>query len=278
MKFCYVILHYRTEEDTVLCVESMKKATPEADIVIVDNASKNGSIERLIKLYGKDKQIHIIQNKENLGFASGNNVGYFYAKNTLKADFIAVSNNDIVVDTLHLDHKVAEIYEREQFHLLGPDIVSLIDGHHQNPMLPKTTSVKKINREINRYRLLLLISRLGVYDLLKPKEKKTTSHFDLKDSEIGVQLHGSFVIFSPIFIAEENMAFREGTFLYMEEAILSQYCRKKGYKTIFDPEIRVYHKEDSSTNSIFDKGKEKREFVFKHMIQSLCIYRSLLKG
>lgn len=276
MKFCYVILHYRTDEDTVLCVESIKKTTPDAEIVIVDNASNNGSIERIEAQFGEDSQIHIIKNDENLGFASGNNVGYAYAKNTLHADFIALSNNDIVVDTQDFDRRVYEIYERERFHLLGPDIVSMIDGGHQNPMSASKPDVKKISKEINRYRMLLVLSKLGVYEIFKPKNKTRTVIKDTEGSSSGIQLHGSFIIFSPDFIEKEDVAFREGTFLYMEESILNQYCRNKGYKTYFTPEIRVYHKEDSSTNSMFDKGKAKREFVFKNMIRSLKVYKDFL--
>ena len=80
------------------------------------------------------------------------------------------------------------------------------------------------------------------------------------------------MIFSPSFIKKEQIAFREGTFLYVEEAILKHYCDNTGYKMIFAPDICVRHKEDSATNSIRISNRERREFVFRNMIQSLSVY------
>lgn len=280
MKFCFVILHYKTEKDTIECVESIKKMDDRCDIVIVDNASCNGSIEAIEARYGNCDDIHIIKNKENLGFAAGNNVGYQYAKNQIRADFIAVSNNDIIVDSTDLIEYVFRYYEQKPFHLMGPDIESLVDHSHQNPMTAETLDIYRVKKEIMRYRVLYFLSRIRIYDYLKKNAVKKTlplkeNHQKLRE---GVQLHGSFVIFSPDFIRNEDYAFRPGTFLYMEESILYQYCRRKGYLSVYEPYIRVFHKEDSSTNSLFKANKEKREFVFKNMIRSMKIYCQVLKG
>lgn len=73
-----------------------------------------------------------------------------------------------------------------------------------------------------------MLSKLGLYDVLKPnahhKENGVICYHKLTE---GKQLHGSFVIFSPDYIKNEEFAFEPGTFLYMEEAILFQYCVKK---------------------------------------------------
>ena len=74
--FCYVILHYLTAEDTINCVESILKQNEECKIIIVDNASNNGSIEQIEERYKKNTSIIIIKNEKNLGFADGNNICY----------------------------------------------------------------------------------------------------------------------------------------------------------------------------------------------------------
>ena len=275
MKFCYVLLHYKTDEDTTECIRSIFKVEKDPLIVVVDNASENGSIEKVEEEFQGFSNIHIIKNKENIGFAAGNNVGYKYARNTLNADFIAISNNDITVVTQDFSKRVEEIYEKTGFDVLGPDIISLVDGGHQNPMEESFHSAGEVRKEIKRYKMLLTISRMGIYDILKSGGKVRTgsARKDIPDAITeGIMLHGSFVVFSPSFIKKEQIAFREGTFLYVEEAILKHYCDNTGYKMIFAPDICVRHKEDSATNSIRISNRERREFVFRNMIQSLSVY------
>ncbi|HEW3012668.1 TPA: glycosyltransferase family 2 protein [Streptococcus pneumoniae] len=280
MNFCFVILHYRTSNDTIECIKSIQKLEGDYKIVIVDNASQNGSIERVEALFANNDEIVIIKNTKNLGFAAGNNIGYAYARTQIKADMIAVLNNDIVIKQKDFINRIFELYRNSQFHIAGPDIVSLVDGHHQSPVVEKINSISKANKELFKYRILRIINKIGLYELMTRQPKKELNRISVADPmryQENVILHGSFVIFSPLYVSEEECAFRPDTFMYMEESILYEYCMLKNYKTVFDPSIVIYHKEDSSTNSLYNAAYAKREFVFKNMIRSLKIYRSLLK-
>ncbi|HGL0891224.1 TPA: glycosyltransferase [Streptococcus pneumoniae] len=280
MNFCFVILHYRTSNDTIECIKSIQKLEGDYKIVIVDNVSQNGSIERVEALFANNDEIVIIKNTKNLGFAAGNNIGYAYARTQIKADMIAVLNNDIVIKQKDFINRIFELYRNSQFHIAGPDIVSLVDGHHQSPVVEKINSISKANKELFKYRILRIINKIGLYELMTRQPKKELNRISVADPmryQENVILHGSFVIFSPLYVSEEECAFRPDTFMYMEEPILYEYCMLKNYKTVFDPSIVIYHKEDSSTNSLYNAAYAKREFVFKNMIRSLKIYRSLLK-
>ncbi|HGL1389819.1 TPA: glycosyltransferase family 2 protein [Streptococcus pneumoniae] len=280
MNFCFVILHYRTSNDTIECIKSIQKLEGDYKIVIVDNASQNGSIERVEALFANNDEIVIIKKTKNLGFAAGNNIGYAYARTQIKADMIAVLNNDIVIKQKDFINRIFELYRNSQFHIAGPDIVSLVDGHHQSPVVEKINSISKANKELFKYRILRIINKIGLYELMTRQPKKELNRISVADPmryQENVILHGSFVIFSPLYVSEEECAFRPDTFMYMEEPILYEYCMLKNYKTVFDPSIVIYHKEDSSTNSLYNAAYAKREFVFKNMIRSLKIYRSLLK-
>lgn len=280
MNFCFVILHYRTSNDTIECIKSIQKLEGDYKIVIVDNASQNGSIERVEALFANNDEIVIIKNTKNLGFAAGNNIGYAYARTQIKANMIAVLNNDIVIKQKDFINRIFELYRNSQFHIAGPDIVSLVDGHHQSPVVEKINSISKANKELFKYRILRIINKIGLYELMTRQPKKELNRISVADPmryQENVILHGSFVIFSPLYVSEEECAFRPDTFMYMEEPILYEYCMLKNYKTVFDPSIVIYHKEDSSTNSLYNAAYAKREFVFKNMIRSLKIYRNLLK-
>lgn len=290
MKYCFVILHYKTHKDTIDCVESIKKIrVNEGDsyrIIIVDNFSSNGSVEILEGKYKNDHNVIFIKNTENMGFARGNNVGYDYAKNQEKADFILILNNDIVIDSEDILTTIKDSYMDKGFHIMGPDIISLVDKNHQNPPCPTSTNIKDIKKDIARFRMLIVLSRLYVYDMLKKmKDTPEKNGADVKERKVNpvesprenCQLHGAFLIYSPLYIRNEQYAFYPGTFLYCEEPILYRHCVKKGYKTFFNPGITVFHKEDSSTSFVNDSTKKKREFVFRHLIKSRKEYIKYLR-
>ena len=279
MRFCFVILHYKTADDTIECIKSIEMLNEKAYIVVVDNASNNGSIEKIEKNCEQYGNVHIIKNNENLGFAAGNNVGFWYAKNEVRADFIAVLNNDIIVPDKEFIHQVKTLYADTKFDVAGPDIESLADHGHQNPMLATVLSVKAVDKEIFRYKFLGIINKMGLYEKFK-KNRLGVEKTPVKKTEKrmeNITLHGAFVIFSKNFINREEYCFRPGTFLYMEEAILYRYCMSQHYKLIYDPDIKVFHKEDSSTSSLFTASKDKRDFVFSNMVKSLKVYRKILQ-
>lgn len=275
MNICFVILHYLTDKDTIECVESIESldGADNAKIVIVDNFSNNGSIERVSTAIDKFSNCKILYSDKNLGFAKGNNIGYSYVKKTFGNSFIVVLNNDTVIKQKDFITRIVDTYNKNSYAVLGPDIISLIDGGHQNP-LGKIPSKKAVKKDINKYRFLLLLSRLGVYNLLQKHfganraGKKVRLEKPQSKEIIGSALHGSCLIFSPDFVSVMDEAFCPDTFLYKEEFILSKRCEKKNLKMFFNSEIEIFHKEDSSTNQVVNTEKKKREFVFKNLINS----------
>jgi GT2 family glycosyltransferase len=76
------------------CLDSLAPQTAAQNIVIVDNASSDGSVALIESKYPK---ITLLKNPKNLGFAGGVNTGIRYAiKNG--AEFVALLNNDAVAD------------------------------------------------------------------------------------------------------------------------------------------------------------------------------------
>ena len=90
-----VIVTYNNLNYTKLCIDSIlnKTAYPNYEIIVVDNASSDGTREYLESLREKYSNIKLILNKENLGFAAANNQGIREAK----GDYIIFLNNDTVV-------------------------------------------------------------------------------------------------------------------------------------------------------------------------------------
>ncbi|MBI2330407.1 glycosyltransferase family 2 protein [Candidatus Daviesbacteria bacterium] len=97
-----IILNYNVKELLLNCLESIVKNKRKEDkqslrskdlnwqIIVVDNASSDGSTEEVRKRY---EDIEILENKENLGFAGGNNAGVKLAK----APVVLFLNPDTVI-------------------------------------------------------------------------------------------------------------------------------------------------------------------------------------
>lgn len=73
-KFGFVVLHYCTLDMTKKCIAAIQEKMAQADyeIVVVDNASGNGTGKDLAECYKDTEHVSVLLSKENLGFAKGN--------------------------------------------------------------------------------------------------------------------------------------------------------------------------------------------------------------
>jgi len=90
-----VILNWNGMDVTPRCLDSiLRSSSPPDQIVVVDNASTDGSADHI---RGRYPQVALIVNDSNLGFAEGNNVGIRYLLERA-FDLVLLLNNDTVVD------------------------------------------------------------------------------------------------------------------------------------------------------------------------------------
>ena len=93
-----IILNYNAGNLLLNCVDSVFKSTyPNFEVLVVDNISTDNSH---IVCKEKFEKIHLIKNKENLGYCEGNNVGVRNAD----GEFIVILNPDTIVEPDWLNH------------------------------------------------------------------------------------------------------------------------------------------------------------------------------
>ena len=92
MKLSIVILNYNVRYFLELCLKSVQASISniEAEIIVVDNNSEDGSCQMVKNLF---PEVILIENKENFGFSKGNNIGVLQAK----GEYLCVLNPDTVV-------------------------------------------------------------------------------------------------------------------------------------------------------------------------------------
>ena len=113
---CYIILHYKNMDDTIKCVESLKKTTSySSQYIVVDNGSDDESGDKLKQLYANDTQCNVLLLTKNVGFSKGNNEGYRYAKQKFNPDYIVITNNDVVFFQKNFEKRIIQIYEETHF-------------------------------------------------------------------------------------------------------------------------------------------------------------------
>jgi GT2 family glycosyltransferase len=112
-----IVLNWNNYKDTKECIESLSGITyPNYEIIVVDNGSVDGSTRKIQEEFSK---LEYIYNKDNLGFAGGNNIGMRYALNK-GSDFIMILNNDTTVKENFLEPLVEDLTKNEKIGMAGP--------------------------------------------------------------------------------------------------------------------------------------------------------------
>lgn len=289
MNIGFVILHYNAIQETIDCVSSIEGRLDTRDyhIVIVDNASPNGTGTKLQEMFNGSEKVTVLINKDNLGFAGGNNIGYRYATEELGCEFVCVMNNDTLVIQDDFFATINHEYEKSHFGVLGPRII-LKDGT-DNALYVKLPSLEFMREELklNKRNIFLMkwhldhfvtaykLTRNYIRRILKlPKISRYGQFFSAegtKERHDDIILHGCCLIFSPKYNEYYENAFNPDTFLYREEDLLYLRCKKSELPMIYNPKLLIKHLEDASTETIVKKSREKMVFQMKHQVKSIDV-------
>jgi GT2 family glycosyltransferase len=215
-----IILNWNGKADTLACLTSVAGIEyPNFTTIVVDNGSKDGSAEAIRSQF---PEVILIENRENLGFAEGNNVGIRFALQT-KTDFLLLLNNDTVVAPDILDAFITCFDLHPQAGILGAKILL----HDQRDTLDHWGGTW------NRAR--------GQFDLVGLRSHDVT---DDKAQEIdyvcGAALVARREVWEKVGLLEPRF------FLIWEESDFCFRARRKGFLTMTCPDACIYHKVSAS--------------------------------
>ncbi len=94
--FSVIVLNYNGRDIIEPCLSSVLKSDyPSFEVILVDNASSDASVELVERLFGSNQRLKIVRNSDNLFYAGGNNAGI----NNAKGEYIFILNNDTEIES-----------------------------------------------------------------------------------------------------------------------------------------------------------------------------------
>ncbi|HEX6977576.1 MAG TPA: glycosyltransferase family 2 protein [Patescibacteria group bacterium] len=238
-KVFIIILNWNGIDDTLACLESIKKLNVKdcgLGVIVVDNGSTDDSVEKLRKLVFREIDFRLVTTTTNLGFAGGNNVGIKYALES-GADYVMILNNDTIVDK-NLITELLKVAKKEKVGAVSPKIY-FAEGFEFHKDRYKKNELGKVVWYAGGK-----IDWKNVYGENRGVDEVDSGQFQ-NISNTGFAT-GACMFLSSQAIREVGM-FDEKYFLYLEDADLSLRLKKKGWKVKYAPKAIVWHKVSQSS-------------------------------
>ena len=218
-----VILNYNTYDDTLLCIESIRKYTKVPyKIYLIDNQSPDGSYHRLVERYGSDKDIILIQAEVNGGYSAGNNIGIKYALKD-NVEGVLIVNSDIVFKNDVL--KIISEYSKsnKDVGIIGPKVY-LEDG-----------TIQHLARENYTFKNYMLSKKpFKFVDFNGYMKKVTNQQYSYEENFKFLGAISGCIFLTKNYI-QKCGSLDENTFLYYEEGILAAKAKKHRIMTSIVP-------------------------------------------
>jgi GT2 family glycosyltransferase len=216
-----VIVNYRGAQDTLTCLQSLRSLdwpAGQLEIIVVDNASGDGSAE---KIRAAEPDITVVASQRNTGFAGGCNLGVEHAT----GEFIALINNDARPDAAWIAEAVREMGRDSSVAAVASRVldwegksVDFVGGH--------------VTLAGHGYKL-----EHGEPDAPKYHEKRDVLFFT----------GSAAVLRADVFRAVGG--FDEQYFMFFEDVDLGWRLNLLGYRVRYVPDSLVYHRHHAAISS-----------------------------
>lgn len=222
MTLSIIIVSYNTRELLASCLSAIYQNTETPfEIIVVDNHSTDGSIEKVKAAY---PQVRVIESETNLGFSKANNLG----ARASKGELLLFLNSDTQVRLWALDRLVAFLEDHSEVGIVGPRVV-YPNGRYQLSAgaLPSLWQEWKDRRLYRRV-------RSGDEDLRERVARKFQA-----PREVGWVTGSCLMIRRELF--EALGGFDESIFMYFEDKDLCKRAAERGSKVVYFPEAEIIH-------------------------------------
>ncbi len=258
MSLSIIILNYKTKNLVKYCIKGIKLVGLKLDyeIIVIDNASQDGTPEMIRKEF---PEVKLIEVEKNRGYTGGNNLGLKQAK----GKYILILNPDIVV----LEGAIEKMYEFMENHpkigLLGPKLI--------NPDKSLQETCYRFPKFITP---LYRRTFLGKFRFAK----KHLDHFLMKDYDRKKARKVDWVQGSCLMARNEAIKevglFDEKFFAYFEDVDWCRRFSEKNWEVWYLPEAELVHyHEQASAGGLLDIFKKSTRIHIVSWLKYFWKYR-----
>jgi len=247
-----VIVNFNTKKFVLDCFKSIQNEGSKLnwEVIVVDNDSKDGSVEAFKELEEENKNFHLILNNNNYGYAKANNQGIDISK----GKYLLLLNSDTLVKKNSFRILVDFAKSNPKAGVIGPKLFNA-DGSLQSSCFNFPT----IKNAILEY----FFNKKGLLEKYTPKGRKPI--------EVDAVVGAAFFITPQARKLVGKLD--ERYWAYFEDI---DYCRqtwKKGLKVYYLPQSEIIHYHGVS----FKKATPDDKNRWKGLIPSSKIYHGLFK-
>ncbi|GAA3706835.1 glycosyltransferase family 2 protein [Microlunatus aurantiacus] len=218
-----VIVNWNTRQYLLDCIASLLENTERAsiEIIVVDNASSDGSQDALLEVYPK---VRLIQNTENLGFAKANNIGFAAARGAA----YCLVNTDVIA----LDGVIDRLWD----YLVTHPGVGMVGPRTIDRDLKTRRNCRRFPTIGNACGDYLWLRRLPLLRL-EGRALGIETYADTHHAEV---LSGCFMMVRREAVEEVGLL-DEGFFFYGEDTDWCKRFSDKGWDRIYHPAAKAIH-------------------------------------
>ena len=262
MQLSVIILNYNVRYFLEQCVLSVQKALTnlDAEIIVVDNNSSDGSCEMMKQLF---PQIKLIENPVNVGFPKGNNVGVAEAK----GEYVCILNPDTVVAEDTFKKILNTKYWQLNTGVLG---CKLIDG--TGNFLPESKRGLPTP-------WVAFTKIFGLYKVSNFFGKYYAQYLSENQSGKVDVLVGAFMVMKRDLYLQVG-GFDENCFMYSDDIDLSYMIQKVGKENFYFHETSVIHYKGESTvrdTHYLKRFREAMQFFYKKHFKKSVIFDFMMQ-
>jgi hypothetical protein len=224
-----VIVNFNSKSYLKKCVQSVLASTVPVEVFVVDNGSKDQSLSILKNAMGCEPRLHLIENKENVGFASANNM----ALPMTQSDYILFLNPDCVIAPNTIESMMAVMDSHPEAGMAGC-LLRNPDGTEQagsRRFIP--TPWRSMLRVLNLSKFLHNHPRFGIINLAGQP---------MPDRPVPMEAISGAFMFVRRKSLEQVGPMDDGYFLHCEDLDWCMRFRKGGWKILFVPQVEIIHK------------------------------------
>lgn len=231
-----IIVNYNVKHYLWQCLDSVRRASEGLDVEVwvVDNASKDGSLEYVRRDF---PNIHVIENTENVGFACANNM----AIRLSRGDLVLLLNPDTIVSENALRGCLAFFASHPKAGVLGIRMLNRDGSFARESRRGLPTPATAFFKVCGLCKLYPTHPRFGRYYMGHLPEDK--------EGQIEV-ISGAFMMLRRDAVEQVGLL-DEDYFMYGEDIDLSYCIGQAGWECWYSPQLMMHYKGESTHDTSF---------------------------